>query len=166
MGEIFQTILTTVIEFPGNLIYHLVLAFSVAGAFQAALNLWRESGFPQGKRMVTGLGLLLAARVVLFIVGGLSAEGITEPHSFLPVVDRAITALSLVVIIWLWAFPEPMRSADAATGLLTLLTITAALLSLVWWSGNSANTSRRRGPAALRSGCPTCSAGHRRRPLR
>jgi signal transduction histidine kinase len=141
MGEIFQTILTTVIDFPGNLIYHLVLAFSVAGAFQAALNLWRESGFPQGKRMVTGLGLLLVARVILFITAGLSAEGVTDPHSFLPVVDRAITALSIVVIIWLWAFPEPMRSADAATGLLALLTTTVALLSLVWWSDNSSDAN-------------------------
>jgi signal transduction histidine kinase len=136
MGEIFQTISTTVIEFPGSLIYHLVLAFSIAGAFQAALNLWRESGFPQGKRMVTGLGLLLAARVILFVVGGLTAEGITDPHSLLPVVDRAITALSLVVIIWLWAFPEPMRSSDAATGLLALLTITGAVFSSVWWAAN------------------------------
>ncbi len=132
-----QQILTTLTVFPGNLVYHLILAFSVAGAFQAALNLWRSSGFPQGRRMVIGLGLLLVARLILFVGAGLAGKAVADPHSLLPIVDRTITALSLVLIIWLWAFPEPMRSADAATGLLTLLTITAAALSFAWWGGNN-----------------------------
>ncbi len=132
-----QQILTTLTVFPGNLVYHLILAFSIAGAFQAALNLWRSSGFPQGRRMVIGLGILLVARLILFVGAGLAGKAIADPHTLLPVLDRTITALSLVLIIWLWAFPEPMKSADAATGLLTLLTITAAALSFAWWSGNN-----------------------------
>ena len=132
-------ILTTLTVFPGNLVYHLILAFSVAGAFQAALNLWRSSGFPQGRRMVIGLGLLLAVRLILFVGAGLTGKSVADPHSLLPVVDRAITALSLVLIIWLWAFPEPLRSADIATGLLTLLTITAAALSFAWWGANNSD---------------------------
>ena len=136
--EIFlEQILTTLTVFPGNLVYHLILAFSVAGAFQAALNLWRSSGFPQGRRMVIGLGLLLVVRLILFVGAGLAGKAVADPHSLLPIVDRTITTLSLILIIWLWAFPEPLRSADIATGLLTLLTITVSVFSFVWWSGNN-----------------------------
>ncbi len=134
-----QEILTTLTVYPGNLVYHLVLAFSVAGAFQAALNLWRSSGFPQGRRMVIGLGLLLAVRLLLFVGAALAGKAVADPHTLLPVFDRTITALSLILIIWLWAFPEPMRSADIATGLLTMLTITASALSFAWWSENNAD---------------------------
>jgi signal transduction histidine kinase len=137
MDAFFNSTLSLLTSFPGNLIYHLILAFSVAGAFQAALNLWRSSGFPQGRRMVIGLGLLLVARIILFIAGGLAGEQLGDAHSLLPVIDRAITALSLIVIIWLWAFPEPLPTADAATGLLALLTVTAGAVSLVWWMGNN-----------------------------
>lgn len=139
MGDFVQQILTTLTSFPGNLVYHLILAFSVAGAFQAALNLWRTSGFPQGRRMVIGLGLLLAARLILFFGAGLVGKDFADAHSLLPVIDRSVTALSLILVVWLWAFPEPMRSADAATGLLALLTASAAALSLVWWLGNNSD---------------------------
>lgn len=137
MGAFFNSTLSLLTGFPGNLIYHLILAFSAAGAFQAALNLWRSSGFPQGRRMVIGLGLLLVARLVLFAAAGLAGQQVADAHGLLPVVDRAITVLSLIVIIWLWAFPEPLPAADAASGLLALLTVTAAALSLVWWTGNN-----------------------------
>jgi len=139
MGIFVQQLLTTLTTFPGNLVYHLILAFSVAGAFQAALNLWRTSGFPQGRRMVVGLGLLLAARVILFIGAILGGKALADSPSLLLVIERGVTAVSLILIIWLWVFPEPKRSADAATGLLALLTASAAVFSLVWWWDNSAD---------------------------
>jgi len=140
MGEIFQEILHTLTVFPGSLVYHLVLGFTIAGAFQAAMNLWRESSFPQGRRMVIGLGLLLLVQLILFIGAGLAGKGVFDPHSLSPIVDRTATALGIIIIIWLWAFPEPMRSADAASGLLVLLAFTAAALSFVWWGENNAAT--------------------------
>ena len=136
MGEFFNATFSLLTSFPGNLVYHLVIAFSVAGAFQAALTLWRSSGFPQGRRMVIGLGLLLAARLALFLGAGLAGEAFADPHSLLPVLDRAITALGLVIILWLWAFPEPLRAADAASGLLALLTLAGAAFSTLWWMEN------------------------------
>lgn len=44
----------------GSVIYHLVLAFSIAGALQSAFNHWRSSEFPQARRTMVGLGVLLA----------------------------------------------------------------------------------------------------------
>lgn len=118
---------------PGNLIYHLVLVFSIAGALQAAFNHWRSSEFPQARRTMLGLIVLLLAQLSLFIVSGLGWQGVLDPSIILPPLDRAVAVLSLIWIAWLWLFPEPSRTADAGTILLTLLAATGLALSLVNW---------------------------------
>jgi signal transduction histidine kinase len=137
MGEFFQQIIATLTTYPGNLVYLMILVFSIAGAFQAALNLWRNNGFPQGRRMVYGLAFLLAAYLVLFLGMGLAEKAFELPNSLLPVMERSVAVLSLILIIWLWAFPEPFRAADIAAALLAGLTAILTILSLLWWWGNN-----------------------------
>jgi len=139
MGTIYQQVLDLITTNPGNLIYHVVIAFTILGALQAALNLWRDDQFPQGRRMVIGLGLLLGIRLLLFLGAGLGLVGLIDPHIILPNLDRAVMAFSLIIILWLWIFPEPLRTADAASGLLGLLILTVFMLIQVWWVSN--NTS-------------------------
>jgi signal transduction histidine kinase len=133
MGTTYQQVLDLITTNPGNLIYHVVLALTVFGALQAALNLYRDDEFPQGRRMVFGLGLLLGTRLLLFLTAGLVNLGLADPHVLLPNIDRAVMALSLVIIIWLWVFPEPWRFADTACGLLSLFVLTIFLLIQIWW---------------------------------
>lgn len=135
MDTFFNEIVTLLTHPPGNLAYHVVLTFSVAGALQAAQNHWRSSQFPQGRRTVIGLCLLLVIRVAMFVMAGIAWQGLINDHLVLPPVDRAATLIGLIVIIWMWGFPEPLRSADAATWLLGLLGLTGGALSLVWWIG-------------------------------
>lgn len=138
MGTIFQQILELITTNPGNLIYHVVLAFTILSALQAALNLWRNDQFPQGRRMIIGLGLLLGIRLILFLGAGLGLMGLVDPHTILPNLDRAVMAFSLIIILWLWIFPETLRMADAASSLLGLLILTVFMLIQVWWvSSNS-----------------------------
>jgi len=118
---------------PGNLIYHLVLVFSISGALQAAFIHWRISAFPQARRTVIGLTILMVPQVLLFAISGLGWQGIINLTVFLPPLDRAMTLIGLIWLIWLWAFPEPNRAADAATTLLTLFVATALALSLAAW---------------------------------
>ncbi len=125
----FPEIVTRLTEFPGNLSFHLVIAFSIAGALILALNHWRSSEFPQGRRMVLGLALLMALRLTYFFTGAF-LQAADPNHSALPVVDRTIHLISIILIIWLWAFPEPLRLADGATVLLSLLVLTYMALSL------------------------------------
>ena len=124
----------------GSLIYHLILVFSIAGALQAAFVHWRSSEFPQARRTMFGLGMLLIAQIGLFIISGLGIQGIINLPLFLPPLDRAVTLFSLVWMVWLWAFPEPSRAADAATWLLSLLVIAALGLSLVAYSAETSLT--------------------------
>jgi signal transduction histidine kinase len=137
MGAFFQQIFNLLTTEAGSLVYHLVVAFSIAAALQASLGYWRKSEFPQGRRMVAGLGGLLLLRLALFAVSGLAWQGLISAGLVLPPLDRAVTLLSLILIIWLWAFPQHQRAADAATLLLGLLTLTLVAFFVVWGAGQS-----------------------------
>lgn len=141
MGASLDQIFSVLTEAPGSLIYHLILVFSIAGALQAAFVHWRSSEFPQARRTMFGLGILLIAQIGLFLIGGFGIQGYLNLNLFLPPLDRAVTLFSLVWLIWLWAFPEPSRPADAGTWLLSLLITAALVLSLVVYSTEPSLTS-------------------------
>ena len=127
----YQQVLTLLTTTPGNLAYHLVLTFSIAGALPAAFNLWQASRLPQGRRMVIGLGLLLAAQLALMVVAGL-AQYLAISSALIPTLDRAMITFSLILLVWLWVFPDPLPLADFATALLSLLTLILAVVSTIW----------------------------------
>jgi signal transduction histidine kinase len=141
MSALFSQIFSLLTAPPGSIIYHLVLVFSIAGALQSAFNHWRSSEFPQARRTMLGLGLLLFAQFVMFAFSGLGWQGIINPTASLPPLDRAFTLFSIVWIAWLWAFPEPSRSADATATLLSLLIGAALGISLLTWPHQSSLTS-------------------------
>jgi signal transduction histidine kinase len=148
MNAILQQVFDLITTSPGNLVYHVLLAFSIVGAFQAALNYRRDGSIPGGSRMMIGFGLLLGARLLLFLVGGLAYFGSADSHVVLPVTDRAIMLVGLVLILWLWIFPEPSRVADAVSGLLGLLTLTIFTLNQVWWSTNHVSIAFNSSPSS------------------
>ena len=129
IGHILTFLTTT----PGNLIYHTVLVFSIAGALLEAIHSLRSSNFPQERRTVIGLSVLLGLQLLQFAISGLTFPGLLSAQLVLPPLDRAVSLLVLVWIAWLWAFPEPIRKADAATLLLNLLTVVALAFTLVFW---------------------------------
>ena len=139
LGQIF-TLLTTP---PGNLVYHIILVFSIAGALLGAVQSLRSSNFPQARRTVIGLSILLGLQLFLFVGSALTWQGLVNSQLIIPPLDRAVTLLTLVWIAWLWAFPEPLRMADAATLLLNLLGITVLGLTLAFWSQKPASFFNR-----------------------
>jgi len=132
MGLFTQTF-SLLADPPGNLLYHLVLVFSISGALQASFIHWRISAFPQARRTVIGLTVLMLPQVILFLISGLGWQGIVNLTVFLPPLDRAMTLISLLWLIWLWSFPEPNRAIDAAAILLTLFILMGLALSLAAW---------------------------------
>ena len=137
MNQIYQEIISIITNPPGNLTYHLVLTFSIAAALQASLNHWRATLFPQVRRTVLGLSLFLALRFILFILAGIAWQGLLNEQILLPPLDRAVALLGIILVLWIWVFPEPSRRSDAATLILGLLALTAFVLSLVWWWGQA-----------------------------
>ena len=133
MGSILAQIINLLTTDPGRLTYHLVLAFSILGALQITMNQGARGRLVQHRRLVFGLGLLLVFQLGLFVVSGLAWQGMLASDTWLPPVDRAVTLLSVLLIAWLWAFPNPSAGADSAVILLCLLTIAAAALGTLWW---------------------------------
>jgi hypothetical protein len=144
-GTLYQQVITILTIPPGNLVYHLVLAFSIAGTLPGALNLWQRGGLEAGKRMVIGLSLLLLGQFILVLDAGL-AQFFPFFEDWLPVLDRAVIAFSLVILIWLWIFPVPLRSADFATLLLSLLILLILILTGLWWLNQTSATSFNSSP--------------------
>jgi hypothetical protein len=141
MGASLSQIFSVLTEPAGSLIYHLILVFSIAGALQSAFVHWRSSEFPQARRTMFGLGMLLVAQIGLFLVSAIGMQGLVNLPLFLPPLDRAVTLFSLLWLIWLWAFPEPSRPADAGTWLLSLLVLASLGLSLAVHSTQASITS-------------------------
>ncbi len=135
MGAFTQEIITILTTPPGNLTYHLVVIFSVVGALLSAINHWRASHYIQDKRLVIGLSVLLGLRLAFILLAAIAWQGLINDVFLLPPVDRTVSLLSLVLIIWLWAFPEPNLRGDSATVLSGMLVLIASGLNFVWWYG-------------------------------
>jgi hypothetical protein len=123
MDTLLQQLNNILIEPPGNMIYHLVLAFSIFAGLQTVL-IARRGG--QNGRALLGLNLILLAQMALFIMSGLSWQGVVSSHLFLPLFERSVIVFSLLWIGWIWAFPE--RNAKPAAN--TTENITLGLLNL------------------------------------
>lgn len=134
MSESLQQIFNLLTTAPGNLAYHLALSFTILAALQASINNLRQTGFPQGRRMAIGLGLLLVLQLIQFAVAGLAWAGLLDVALWLPPVDRVVVLISALIIIWLWLAPEPSRLIDAAFSLLALLAILSFAFGLLWWT--------------------------------
>jgi signal transduction histidine kinase len=134
MELLFQQINSILTTPPGNLIVHLIIAFSIIATFQAVMIGKRTSRYRYSGRMLLGIGLLLLAQLLLFLSSGLAWQGIANPHLFLPPLDRAIIVFNLVWIIWLWCFPETNRPADILIGVVNLAIILALAFTLTNWS--------------------------------
>jgi signal transduction histidine kinase len=138
MASFIEQVLSLLTTTPGNLAYHLVLAFTIAATFQISLPQIKRSNSPQSRRLVVGLAILLFVRLLLFLASIFAWQSISQiPETHFALLDRSITALSLLIIIWLWTFPDPTPAADKAFAFLGALTILFLILSLLWWpNGN------------------------------
>lgn len=115
----------------GSLVYFMVLVFCTVSAFWWSYAQWKSTEFPQAKRTVIGLGLIFAAQVTMFIMGGLAWTGIVDPNVLLPVLDRAVVFFSVIWIVWLWAFPEPAGKADMGAIILSVVDAIALVVSVI-----------------------------------
>jgi hypothetical protein len=134
----------------GNLIYSLVLGLCVLSALVSCLYASGSQQSVASRRMKLGLGILFVAQLVLFGAASL-AWGMNGGHNFLPAIDRTLTLFSLVVIIWLWAFPKQNSTGDliatVAAGVILLLGLGSVILWITLVSDTSYNSSMLEGYA-------------------
>lgn len=130
MGASLNSIFEFLTTPAGSLVYHIVLVFAIITTLQSAFFHARSSGFPQARRAVFGLAILISAQIALFIFNAFAAERVINVPAFLPPIDRALTLFSLIWLIWLWVFPEPSRPADLLISLLSLFVAAGFALTL------------------------------------
>ena len=140
MGNILVEISSMLTSPPGNLTYYLVVAFSLVGT--CALFIYRQNQSPsiESRRALIALGVIIVFWVALFILAGLSWQGLVDERLVMPPLDRAVILLSVLLIAWMWVFPRPARFADAVTGLLGVLVGALYVYTMVWWVGQRGAT--------------------------
>ena len=136
MNTLLDNVFTILTSSPENLVYHLVLVFAIMAAFQAVMVLQRRSEEKQSRRLMLGLFVLLLGQLVLFVASAFTWQGLANPQLLLPPIDRAVTMLSLTWAVWLWAFPKPVRLADAVVAILSLVIIIFLIVTFVLWNQN------------------------------
>ncbi len=141
MGSLLQHIFELLTTATGTLAYHLVLAFTILGAFQVAvLRLGTKSANAGvSRRLLFGLGCLLALQFILFVFSGLAWQGILDGDFWLPPVDRAVILLSLVCILWMWIVPQANLKSDIVAGILVALLLVGVIFGFTWWQGQYPN---------------------------
>jgi signal transduction histidine kinase len=140
MAPIIDQIVNIFTTPQSNLVYSLVLGLSAFSALIASWYAHGNQGLPEGKRMQQGLFFLVAVQVFLFIVSWLAWLGVMDGHFFLPPLDRMMALLSLVLVIWLWAFPKAKPIADWIFTGLGIAIVFAGVISLFWWINQNTNT--------------------------
>src|SRR5436190_11922775 len=131
--SIFVQAIALVSEPPGSLVYHLVLIFALeAAAAIAVSHWWRKRGAPEA-RLALAASVLFFLRFLSLILALFASVTLINPLLVIPPFDRAASALAILFIIWIFAFPEPTPLADAGTFILVLLTLVASGITWVLW---------------------------------
>lgn len=135
MAAFLQQVFSLLTTIPGSLAYNLVLAFSLVAAFLVTLSHARSSPdgklLPVARRILLGVSLLFILRLVLFLCAGLAWQRVINAVLVLPVLERGADLLSLLVIIWLWVFPEPNRLGDIGAAMSGLLLVALTALTML-----------------------------------
>src|SRR6266849_5368286 len=142
--NIFQQAAALVSDLPGSLVYHLVLLFAIGVAMAVAVGQWRLAAPTGGVRdaargrLALAASLLFLLRVLAVGVAIVAALGLFDSLVVVPPFERAISTLTIVITIWFLAFPQPLRLADAAFGLLAILVVLGLAIGWGLWYQQSA----------------------------
>ncbi len=134
MDSIFQQILKILVEPPGNLVYYLVIVVAVMAGLQAVSFTHSERPSTTTRRLFLGFGLVLAGQIVLFATSALGWQQVIDPQIILPLLDRAMVFVSLVTILWMWAFPRANRLTDILSLVIGLLAVPYFVIGLAIWT--------------------------------
>lgn len=142
-AEALTTLLAEIGEFPLSLLYHYALIFVLGMASAIALSgWWRDRNWVSARLAFAAIGLFLLALAALlppFVLDLLGWGGALQLDSALvsPVLVRTASALALLLIVWIAAFPQADRWADILLLFgLSLLTLTVGVVSALAWANN------------------------------
>jgi len=123
-------------DLPGSLAYHLALLTFLMGVVVNALQQLGRGGRERSTyhiRLALGAVGLFTLQLTYFFIVILSSVLPFDPVSVLPPIDRAVGLLSILLALWLLAFPNGSRWGDVLTGLSVVLIFLAAGAAVWVW---------------------------------
>jgi signal transduction histidine kinase len=132
------SLLTQLVAFfsapPGSLLYYLAWLFALALGASISVSRWRQIREPSAARLALALSGLFFVQVGYGIVLLASEAGWRAGRVWLPPSDRALSALTVLTMVWLLAFPKAHRAADAVGAGLGIITILSGGLATLLWA--------------------------------
>lgn len=131
--DVIQGMLNLVTAPPGNLYYHLALLFVIQIFLAVGWVEWRRAG--NARHFAAAAGML-ATRVVLIGVSGMTGTGSFSPTAVLPPLERWMDLV--LIILAAWAFLPILRrvrvAGQAALAALLLGSSLAYILLALYWA--------------------------------
>ncbi len=115
---------------PGSIVFHLVTLFALQIVLALSYVLWqREPGDESARRMMFAAGGILAARLLLVLVGLLGGLDPERLQLVIPPLEQAINAATAVLLVWglVIVYDDRPRLADGVL-LVTLVVIAVMFL--------------------------------------
>lgn len=108
--------------------YSLLIILICAAALIKISVKWQRGRFTQGYRMLLGLLTLLIMRLVVFLITYLSWRTEHPDPTVSMQLDLAASFVGIILIAWMWNFPERSWSVDLVV--MTLIALATALVGL------------------------------------
>ncbi len=113
MKTILSQITTLLVQPSGSMVYHLVIAFIFISVLQPAMSfLALKEDENKRKRLLTGITLLIASRLMIFAFSLAAIMQNNFLSNSLGVIELVILAFDVVIVIWLFAYPEENKQGD------------------------------------------------------
>ncbi len=100
----FSAFLNILTQYPGDLVYHLVVSISLLSLFLlAVLNLRYPNKSAAAKRILIGSSILLIIQLTFFMLDRIFSPSIFTVYSPFAMIERIIGALVVIWAVWLFA---------------------------------------------------------------
>ena len=104
--------------------YSLLVILVCATTLVKVFRVWQKGRFTQGLRMIQIVLGLVLLRLILFVITYFSWKATPQFTNTLLILDQAASLVGIILIVWLWNFPEPSKEVD----LVALLSISLIIL--------------------------------------
>jgi signal transduction histidine kinase len=127
-----QTVFNVLRTSPGNLVYYLILSFSIVTCFIAILNGYRVGRYPYPSRTFTGIAILIAALILPAVSIPLNLSSNSGYMWIYPILERTSLSLMLIWIAWMWLAPHPSLTFDISSILLSIIITSILFVSVIF----------------------------------
>ncbi len=132
--------LTFLAEPPGSWLYTFVLLVALEAAAALALQHWlalRRAGATSRRTALARLALatwsVFWLRGITMLITLLIPDGTRDAVAILPPLDRATAAITALVLMWAFVYPEPDQKGDLGVIGLSVAALIGLALEWVWW---------------------------------